>query len=78
MTLRRKGKAPDIRHIRKGQLFALTGLVLATTSALPSYALAANYIVFNQAQLIAAINAANADGDPSSTITLRKHGLVER
>ena len=69
MSTRKKGNAVELHNARKGELLAFRRLVLAITCALPGIAPAADYTVSNEAQLIAAINAANADGDPSSTIT---------
>lgn len=52
------------------ELLVLSTLALAVASAMPGHARAANYTVSNQAELVAAINAANAGSDPSSTIQL--------
>lgn len=70
MSNRSKGKAARSRAHRKGELLALTSLALAVGCGLPGHAKAASYTVTSQAQLIAAINAANADPDANATITL--------
>ena len=63
-------KAPRHRDPRKARSLVVSSLALAVACALPGHALAADYIVSTQAELTAAINAANASTDPSSTITL--------
>ncbi|RUW75144.1 autotransporter outer membrane beta-barrel domain-containing protein [Mesorhizobium sp. M4B.F.Ca.ET.049.02.1.2] len=58
-----------LRRIRGRQLLAgASGAAIACL--LPGQASGATYMVSNEAQLIAAINSANADGDPSSSIVM--------
>ncbi|MBD3815802.1 MAG: hypothetical protein IE913_05010 [Halothiobacillus sp.] len=68
MATKRKFTAAH-RRIRNQHL-ALSSLALAVACALPGHAVAAVYIVSTQAELFAAINAANAGSDPGSTIQL--------
>ncbi|MEO5760113.1 MAG: autotransporter outer membrane beta-barrel domain-containing protein [Mesorhizobium sp.] len=56
------------RRLRKILLAGASGIALACW--LPGAASAATYFVGNQVQLTAAINAANADGDASSSIVM--------
>lgn len=69
MSMRKKAKADRARMIRKGELLALSTLALAMACAFPGLAHAASYSVTSEAELIAAINAANASPDANSTIT---------
>jgi len=58
-----------LRRIRDGILLAgASGVAIACL--FPGAASAATYFVSNEIQLTAAINAANADGDPSSSIVM--------
>jgi len=68
--MKRKGNTVGTRVARQGEWLAFASLALAIAGALPDHAAAASYTVSNQAQLVGAINAANADSDPSATITL--------
>ncbi len=67
--MRVSGGTIEFRRIRKGCLLAgVSGAAIACL--LPGMASAATYFVSNQTELTAAINAANADGDPSSSIVM--------
>ncbi|HEX8055484.1 MAG TPA: autotransporter-associated beta strand repeat-containing protein, partial [Novosphingobium sp.] len=55
---------------RRKLLSGTCGAALALACALPSAAWADSYTVNNEAELVAAINAANANADSSATITL--------
>lgn len=55
---------------RSGLLLGGAALVYLATSLFTNSTQAANYTVSNESELISAISAANASGDPSSTITL--------
>ena len=70
MSMKRKGSAPRLRIHRQDEWLAVSGLALAIACCLPGQVHAANYTVSTQAELAAAINAANAGTDASSTITL--------
>lgn len=64
-----KTVAGALRRIRGNSLLAgVSGVAMACW--LPGEAFAASYMVSNEAELAAAINAANADGDPSSSIVM--------
>lgn len=70
MAVKRTVSAPNPRKRSRHELLALSSLALAVACAFPGHACAANYTVSNQTELFAAINAANAGSDPSSTIVL--------
>ncbi len=57
-------------HDKSALLVGVGGMALAFGLALPSNALAANYTASTDTELRQAIQDANVDGDPSSTITL--------
>jgi fibronectin-binding autotransporter adhesin len=65
------GKAVGILFTSKKKLLAgACSVALAIGSLLPSQASAATYLVSNDAQLRAAITAANGDGDPNAVIRM--------
>ena len=70
MSMKRNDKTASTGIRRKGELLSVSGLALAIACSLPGNVRAASYTVSSQAELAAAINAANASTDPSSTITL--------
>ncbi|MEZ2329159.1 beta strand repeat-containing protein [Mesorhizobium sp. RCC_202] len=64
-----KTSSGALRRIR-GRILLAGASGLAIACLLPGTAPAATYFVSNEIQLTAAINAANADGDPSSSIVM--------